>query len=156
MIFHKINLFLEKSFFLILACGVFILSSSCKTVDSNAKSDLSDHVYKSIALISTPPPKYLNSFFFNPLRNRDGAVLRRAFRTGDAPAAAFEGRVARFCALPTGMKRRNRCRDAERPFRLTVRRPTCRCAHGWRWAKPERRCACPGWVGNERVPAGLG
>ena len=66
MLFH-INL-ISENLFLTFTIGIFILSSSCKTIDSNSKSDFSDHVYKSVALISTPPPKDLNEEWSNIIK----------------------------------------------------------------------------------------
>ncbi len=67
MLFQKFNLISEK-LFLTFTIVIFILSSSCKTIDSNSKSDLSVHVYKSVALISTPPPKDLKEEWSNIIK----------------------------------------------------------------------------------------
>ena len=87
MIFHKINLFL-KNIFLFITFVVFILFSSCKTIDTNGKSDLSDHVYKSIAIISTPPPNDLKDTWPNIIKGiekklEDMPFLGRVIRSKD-------------------------------------------------------------------------
>ena len=57
--FKRINRFLKKRAFMAFISWILFLLSACKTIDSNAEHEFSNHVYKPIAFLTSAPPREL-------------------------------------------------------------------------------------------------